>query len=458
MIRSRISARRGFSLLELSVVLGIISLIAGVGMTMATGALKAADRVTTQERLNTIKLALDSHLKTYGYLPCPADRTLNTSDINFGAEARDATVAHVRTTAYTDTGATCNQTTDDATVTNGIVLSGFNTMIGAVPVRTLGLPDSYEGDAWGNKFTYAVPINLASNPTRAAVQRGSIVVKTGTVGSATTITTQRSTLPTSIPPIGPETYGTGSADGGGRLVVTFNAASNVSGALAAAAPGGYIINVKSTSHNGSTTVYTTTPMTATQVVLNMPWVANDTDIQLSWQEPGQSAAYVVVSHGPDGRGAYPLSGTSPIGIPALKLCNTGAAGSNTSPPPCTDSTMNTCIDIKNCDDDATFFDSLYNDGTTQATYFDDYIVWGSNGGYYTTLNTTQYSTCPTGVCESWCAACTTNFPGATASPPVSTMTPSNTVLCKKVVTTNASSCGAYCFWSVTNASGFQKCP
>lgn len=440
MIRTRrIVRRRGFSMLELSVVLGIISLIAGVGMTMATGALKAADRVTTQERLNTIKLALDSHLKTYGYLPCPANRTLVPSDTNFGVEDRNN---------YVNPGTSCT-----AVGLGGLVLSG-TAAIGGVPVRTLGLPDSYAGDAWGNKLTYAVTHALVSDPTRAATRQGGLTIRSGTIASPINLSTPRMTLPSTIPPVGPEVYGTGSSGAGARLTVTFNAIPAVSGVIANAFTNPYVVHVKSTSHNGSTTVYTGTALTATQVTLNMPWVANDTDIQLEWQEPGTAAAYAVVSHGPDGRGAFPMSGTS---VPAKKRCNNDA-GANTSPPPCTDNTMLTCIDIRNCDDDASFFDTTYNDGTTAATYFDDYVVWGSNANLRTATNTTQYSTCPVGVCESWCAACTTNFPGGGTTPPTSTLSPSNTTLCKKVVTTNASSCGAYCFWSVTTASGYQKCP
>ena len=73
--------------------------------------------------------------------------------------------------------------------------------------------------------------------------------------------------------------------------------------------------------------------------------------------PGPSATYVVVSHGPDGKGAYPHIGTA-----IAKAC--GTSDNN---------------DVENCDQlDATFYDSEYNEGASSKTFFDDYIVWATN--------------------------------------------------------------------------------
>ena len=428
MIRHSHRARLGFSLLELSVVLGIIALIAGVGMTMASGALKAADRISTQERLNTIKLALDSYGKTYGFLPCPAPR------------------ADTPTTATFGIGGSC---------------SGTGVSYGAVPVRTLGLPDSYAGDAWGNKLTYAVSQALTANSTNYSQASAAITVRYGTIAAPYNVTTVRKSLPTTIPPTGAETYGA-AGNNSGKLEITFNSASAVSTAMANLTTGtnGTLVNVKSTSHNGSTTITSTTG--STTVLTDYPYSAADTNVVLEWQEPvnatsgSPNAAYVVVSHGPDGRGAFPMSGTS---IPGKKLCNTSASA-NTSPPPCTSSATMTCIDIENCNDDAIFFDTAYNDGATAAQYFDDYVVWGSNAVLRAPANPSPYPTCPTTTpptCEAWCAKCTLNFPGAGSIAPPASITAGAT-LCKKIITTDSTKCEAACFWSGTTGSGYQKCP
>ena len=175
---------------------------------------------------------------------------------------------------------------------------------------------------------------------------------------------------------------------------------------------------------------------------------------------------------PDGRGAFPFNGTA---IPATKLCT--GVGANTSPPPCTDSGTTSCIDIENCDNtDDEFFDTDYNDGTQATQYFDDYIVWGSNAVFRAPANPTLYtgaiSNCPTGGCEAWCAACTTHYPsgatiGGTTTLPLSTATPvgpitaSTAVLFKKVITSDATTCSASCFWggiSTIAPIGYIKTP
>jgi prepilin-type N-terminal cleavage/methylation domain-containing protein len=429
------SLRRGFSLLELSIVLGIISLIAGAGMSMASGAIKAADRITTQERLNTIKLALDSFAKTYGYLPCPFDRALTPTSATFGVEARTAGTS------------TC------VAAAPGII-TAENIWFGGVPVRTLGLPDSYAADAWGNKLTYAVTSFLIENPVSYSTRIGTITMRYGdrTAPDANTfnITSQRTSLAyTSVTPASNPT----------RL----NFVST--GSLA----NGMIVHVKSTSgvYNGS---YVVVSRTATTIDLTGSTLSSADTGTVEWQEAGTNVGYAVVSHGPDGRGAFPFSGTA---IPSTKLCNTSATA-NTSPPPCTSSATTTCIDIENCNEasvtvghPSTFFDMDYNDGTQAAQYFDDYIVWGSNDVFRAPVNTTLYtgatSNCPTGGCEAWCAACSVNYPGGSASatpmtPPALITTASTAVLFKKVITSDSTICAAACFWSGSTAAGYLKAP
>jgi prepilin-type N-terminal cleavage/methylation domain-containing protein len=413
---------RGFSLLELSIVILIISLIVGAGMTMATGALKAADRISTQEKLNSIKLALDSHAKTYGYLPCPADRALTPSAANFGVENRNN---------YTPPSNSCTAAAP------GIVASG-SAMIGGVPVRSLGLPDGYSVDAWGNKLTYAVTVFHAEKPSSYSSRIGGITLRFGTLAAPYNVSSQRMS------------WAFASAANNGGLVQLQGGAT---GSLA----NGMVVHVKGGVYNGS---YVTASLVADTSIDLVGSTFSATDAgTIEWQEPGTNASYVVISHGPDGRGAFPLDSSS---VPATKLCNNSAAA-NSSPPPCTDNTMLTCIDIANCDDsDATFFDTSYNDGAIQANYFDDFVVWGSNLLFREPVNKSLYPACPVGVCEAWCAACALNYPGAELTAPPTTTLDDATVgitLCKKVLTSNSTDCKASCFWSGRNTvTGYYKCP
>lgn len=132
--------------------------------------------------------------------------------------------------------------------------------------------------------------------------------------------------------------------------------------------------------------------------------------------PGTGATYVVVSHGKNARGAYPLNGTAPI---------VACSGS---------------IEAENCDrTNRTFFDAEYNEGNQATTQFDDYVVWGSNA---TSRNPVNFlpNACPSStICEAWCAPCETG--GRSMAPNI---TP--TRLCAKFITRNQPSCEARCIW------------
>lgn len=400
------SYRRGFSILELVVVLGIIALIAGAGLTMATGAIKAADRVTTQERLNTIKLALDSFAKTYGYLPCPANRNIVPTNANFGIENRS--------------GVNCGANNPPALVVVGDVVTG------ALPVRTLGLPDNYAGDAWGGKFTYAVAVTLVASPTSYSTTIGTgLALRYGTLASSFKLGNSRNVI----------TGGTASNSGG--LRVTFGSTTDpASGRTITTADRAYIA---SPSYKGT---FTPTAVTATTVdFASIPFTNADAGaVSIAWLTHNGGQAYVVISHGADGRGAFPINGTA---VPSSKPCNASAS------------------DGINCNDDATFLDGFFNDGSQVSVYFDDYVVYGSHENSRAVFNPTLYtstlSSCPAGTCEAWCAGCAINYPGGGNVIPPPAIT-SATTLCRKIITSNASQCTASCFWSGITATGFARCP
>jgi prepilin-type N-terminal cleavage/methylation domain-containing protein len=323
------STRAGFTLLELAVVLGIIALVLAFGLSTGTDAIGSAQKVNTQQRLKTIQLALESYVATNGYLPCPFDRALTPSSNGFGVEARLAN-------------------TKCSTSGTGLVAlpnaAGAQGYIGGIPVRTLGLPDSFAADAWHNKFTYAVSAPHVSGPSSYATKDPTITIYYG-------------------------------------------------------------------DRTGTHYAITTT---------------NNLDV-------GAGATYAVVSHGPDGRGAFTQDG-------------------GTVPNSCTDGGRN---DYENCDDaNLDFYDTDYNDGVNTAQYFDDYIVWGSNGLRRAPAMANPYAgqgACAAG-CESWCAPCSGTVPHLPTDPANIT----GPVLCRKVITSTAP-CTATCVWSGTTPSGYVRC-
>lgn len=133
---------RGFSLLEMSVVLAIISVIAVLGLEGLAIFMNRSAYTSSQERMQVIKTALAKHRYVYGYLPCPAGHTLGAGNVNYGKELRS--------------GADCGSSTLTASI-----------YYGDVPVRDLNLPLSYLKDGFGSRFRYAVTASMTRPGTSA---------------------------------------------------------------------------------------------------------------------------------------------------------------------------------------------------------------------------------------------------------------------------------------------------
>ncbi len=127
----------GFSLIELSVVILIVSIFASVAVNIL-GKKDVADKYdVTQKRLQFIAEALKVYKSANGHLPCPASSTILLDNANFG-------------TGIPVLPNSCSSA-DNTYSSGNIVISS-----GAVPVISLGIPPEYMFDAWGNKFTYSV--------------------------------------------------------------------------------------------------------------------------------------------------------------------------------------------------------------------------------------------------------------------------------------------------------------
>jgi prepilin-type N-terminal cleavage/methylation domain-containing protein len=142
----------GFSLVEISVVLVILATLTGMIAVLAGKQSSTSKYEDTKAMLKIIDEALQRELLFTGVLPCPARRTALPTAANFGQ-------------ATNCTGAAPAGTDDVSTI--GGAVTADDIRIGALPTRTLNLPDKMAVDAWNMRFTYAVVRNLGNNNTQA---------------------------------------------------------------------------------------------------------------------------------------------------------------------------------------------------------------------------------------------------------------------------------------------------
>ena len=125
----QLKKNKGFSLIELSIVLVIVGILAGSFISTIGSRIENTRRSDTIAQLNTIRDAIIGFASSKGRLPCPADTD------TLGVESPDG-------------GGACLQ-------------HGF------IPGKTLGLRGSYNRDEllldnWGNPIRYSVTLTSAS--------------------------------------------------------------------------------------------------------------------------------------------------------------------------------------------------------------------------------------------------------------------------------------------------------
>ena len=129
---------KGFSLVELSIVIVIIALMLVTAFAGGQYFLNQNQIKATNVKLNAIQKAMEMYVRRTGHLPCPSYLTENT-----GVEVVN-----------------CQSAANNS-------LKGFykvgNFISGGIPYRDLNLAADMSYDAWGGKFTYKVYIPATEN-------------------------------------------------------------------------------------------------------------------------------------------------------------------------------------------------------------------------------------------------------------------------------------------------------
>ncbi len=139
---------KGFTLIELAVVLFLVALVLGGVMTPLSTRIEQEERKKTEVVLAEIKESLIGYTLVNGHLPCP-DCFVDGASCGTG-------------TAITDDGFEDGLDSTTAAVTGPRAID-FNQCIvevGYLPWATLGVS---QFDAWGNRFMYSVDSNFADD-------------------------------------------------------------------------------------------------------------------------------------------------------------------------------------------------------------------------------------------------------------------------------------------------------
>jgi len=118
-------SQRGFTLLEMALVLTVVGLLIGGGLLAVGPLIDKTNTTKTNTNMDQVENALELFVIRNARLPCPADGSLPAANANYGLEQPAG-------------GAGCTVATTNA----------------VIPWRTLGIDESYSLDAWGSRFTY----------------------------------------------------------------------------------------------------------------------------------------------------------------------------------------------------------------------------------------------------------------------------------------------------------------
>lgn len=150
---------KGFTILELSVVLVIASVLITGFFSFTVNKTIDSTIKANNEKLKLLDEAITKFYVSNGYLPCPATHNAPIGSSGFGVSVSPCN--SVAAIPGTDT-----------------LFSGTSNAIrfGAVPVRTLNLPDSFMFDQWGNRIRYVMVSDLGVNAATYNTSTPSIAV------------------------------------------------------------------------------------------------------------------------------------------------------------------------------------------------------------------------------------------------------------------------------------------
>jgi type II secretory pathway pseudopilin PulG len=161
-------------LIELALALLLLGIISSSLLHQYDLFMKKQQHSNTVTALSEINTALQDHITTYGYYPCPADLSVPHGDPSYGQSVSCTNLGPIHPCTSFDQGI-CR--------TNG----GTVVIIGGVPFKELHLSDEKVYDAWKSRIKYALTATLRpQSPILSPLPPGEITVQQSD-GSGTVI-------------------------------------------------------------------------------------------------------------------------------------------------------------------------------------------------------------------------------------------------------------------------------
>jgi prepilin-type N-terminal cleavage/methylation domain-containing protein len=182
-----LSVKKGYTLIEMAIVVLVAGVVIASGAEVYRIYHTNQARTTTTNNVSSIAQSIGGFLIRFGRYPCPADISRPRTDPSYGMETGcDPTNTSGEPTYVTTAAGSC-------WADGGICIQSApaplpNTLLvrrGAIPFRSMNIPESMTFDAYGDRLQYAVTEPLAVTNTYSP-QGGGINVNDQTSGKTAT--------------------------------------------------------------------------------------------------------------------------------------------------------------------------------------------------------------------------------------------------------------------------------
>lgn len=150
--KETVSNIKGFSLIEISIVVLIVSVMASSALSILGKKNNAQNKQRTTEKLEFISRAIQVYFNENRSLPCPAKYNTAVTSSEFGKSISGGGDFCVSPVAVPD-GYVFYAGDDDQA----------NILAGNLPTVDLGIPPEYAFDEWGRRLTYVVDMDLTNS-------------------------------------------------------------------------------------------------------------------------------------------------------------------------------------------------------------------------------------------------------------------------------------------------------